>query len=84
MSDAQVVAAQPRSQYVEFWNNVLVSKFVRWRHILVDGLTLHSAKVVSVAGGEARRQGRGLRVRIRRYGHSACAAGRTIRVGAGG
>jgi ubiquinone/menaquinone biosynthesis C-methylase UbiE len=30
---------------VEFWNSLLVPKFVRWRHILVDGLTLHSAKV---------------------------------------
>src|SRR6266545_3205162 len=39
------VAAAPRSQYVEFWNTVLVPKFVRWRHILVDGLTLHSAEV---------------------------------------
>jgi len=38
-------AAVPHSQYVDFWNNVLVPKFVRWRHILVDGLTLHSAKV---------------------------------------
>ena len=38
-------AAAPRSQYVDFWNAVLVPKFVRWRHILVDGLTLHSAKV---------------------------------------
>jgi ubiquinone/menaquinone biosynthesis C-methylase UbiE len=37
--------ATSRNQYVEFWNNVLVPKFVRWRHILVDGLTLHSAKV---------------------------------------
>jgi ubiquinone/menaquinone biosynthesis C-methylase UbiE len=37
--------AVARSQYVDFWNNVLVPKFVRWRHILVDGLTLHSAKV---------------------------------------
>jgi ubiquinone/menaquinone biosynthesis C-methylase UbiE len=37
--------AAPRSQHVEFWDNVLVPKFVRWRHILVDGLTLHSAKV---------------------------------------
>jgi len=44
MSNAEV-AAVPRSQYAEFWNNVLVPKFVRWRHILVDGLTLHSAKV---------------------------------------
>src|ERR1700730_7190157 len=38
-------AVTPRSQYVDFWNNVLVPKFVRWRQILVDGLTLHSAKV---------------------------------------
>jgi ubiquinone/menaquinone biosynthesis C-methylase UbiE len=34
-----------RSQYVDFWNTVLVPKFVRWRHILVGGLTLHSAMV---------------------------------------
>src|ERR1700693_5090541 len=38
-------AADAKSQYVNFWNIVLVPKFVRWRHILVDGLTLHSAKV---------------------------------------
>ena len=44
MSNAEIETAS-RSQYVEFWNNVLVPKFVRWRHILVDGLTLHSAKV---------------------------------------
>jgi ubiquinone/menaquinone biosynthesis C-methylase UbiE len=42
---SNVEAASARSQYVDFWNNVLVPKFVRWRHILVDGLTLHSAKV---------------------------------------
>lgn len=34
-----------KSEYVDFWNRILVPKFVRWRHILVDGLTLHSAKV---------------------------------------
>jgi len=45
MNDARVVAAQPRSQYVEFWNNILVPKFVRWRHILVGGLTLHSQRI---------------------------------------
>jgi len=39
------VAVTPRSQYVDFWNTVLVPKFVRWRHILVGGLTLHSAKI---------------------------------------
>ena len=44
MSNAEA-AAEPRTEYVDFWNTVLVPKFVRWRHILVDGLTLHSAKV---------------------------------------
>src|SRR5262249_41352660 len=29
----------------EFWNNVLVPKFIRWKHILVDGLTLHSEAI---------------------------------------
>ena len=33
------------SQYIEFWNNVLVPKFIRWKHILVDGLTLHSEAI---------------------------------------
>jgi ubiquinone/menaquinone biosynthesis C-methylase UbiE len=44
MSNADPTVA-PRSAYVDFWNKVLVPKFVRWRHIIVDGLTLHSAKV---------------------------------------
>lgn len=44
MSNAEVASAA-RSPYVDFWNTTLVPKFVRWRHILVDGLTLHSAKV---------------------------------------
>ena len=55
MTNAEVEIA-PRSQYVDFWNNVLVPKFVRWRHILVDGLTLHSAKVfpsLAVRAGDA-------------------------------
>lgn len=30
------------SQYIDFWNDVLVPKFIRWKHILVDGLALHS------------------------------------------
>jgi ubiquinone/menaquinone biosynthesis C-methylase UbiE len=37
--------ATGRSQYVDFWNDILVPKFVRWRHILVGGLTLHSAAI---------------------------------------
>jgi ubiquinone/menaquinone biosynthesis C-methylase UbiE len=43
MSIAETAA--PQSQYVDFWNNVLVPKFVKWRHVIVGGLTLHSAKV---------------------------------------
>ena len=44
MSNAEA-AVEPRNEYVDFWNTVLVPKFVRWRHIIVDGLTLHSAKI---------------------------------------
>jgi ubiquinone/menaquinone biosynthesis C-methylase UbiE len=44
MSDTPI-SAQSRSQYVDFWNNILVPKFVRWRHILVGGLTLHSERI---------------------------------------
>ena len=36
---------EPRNEYVDFWNTILVPKFVRWRHILVGGLTLQSAKI---------------------------------------
>jgi ubiquinone/menaquinone biosynthesis C-methylase UbiE len=43
MSTVEATAA--KSEYVDFWNTILVPKFVRWRHIIVDGLTLHSAKI---------------------------------------
>jgi len=33
------------SQYIDFWNSVLVPKFIRWKHILIDGLTLHSEAI---------------------------------------
>ena len=45
MDDAPVVAAQTKSEYVDFWNTILVPKFVHWRHILVGGLTLHSERI---------------------------------------
>jgi ubiquinone/menaquinone biosynthesis C-methylase UbiE len=38
-------AVEPKSQYVDFWNAILVPKFNQWRHVLVGGLSLHSAKV---------------------------------------
>jgi ubiquinone/menaquinone biosynthesis C-methylase UbiE len=44
MSNAET-AVEPRNEYVDFWNTILVPKFVRWRHIIVGGLTLHSAKI---------------------------------------
>jgi len=44
MSSVEAVTT-PRSEYVDFWNEVLVPKFIRWRHVLVGGLTLHSAQV---------------------------------------
>ena len=38
-------AIEPNSQYVDFWNAVLVPKFNAWRHVLVGGLGQHSAMV---------------------------------------
>ncbi len=42
---AQIQNERPRSQYIDFWNEVLVPKFIRWKHIVVDGLTLHSEAI---------------------------------------
>ncbi len=37
---------QPQdTEFVRFWNEVLAPKFIRFRHILVDGLTHHSEAV---------------------------------------
>jgi ubiquinone/menaquinone biosynthesis C-methylase UbiE len=33
------------TEFVRFWNEVLAPKFIRFRHILVDGLTHHSEAV---------------------------------------
>lgn len=45
ITEAQVQNERPQSQYVDFWNEVLVPKFIRWKHIIVDGLTLHSEAI---------------------------------------
>lgn len=37
--------ASSSNEFVDFWNDILVPKFVKYRHILVGGLTHHSAKV---------------------------------------
>lgn len=33
------------TEFVQFWNEILAPKFIRFRHILVDGLTRHSEAV---------------------------------------
>lgn len=33
------------AEYVDFWNEILVPKFFKYKHILVDGLTRHSEAV---------------------------------------
>jgi ubiquinone/menaquinone biosynthesis C-methylase UbiE len=43
MSNVQAPAAT--NEHVDFWNDVLVPKFIQYRHVLVGGLNLHSAKV---------------------------------------
>ena len=30
------------TEFVDFWNEILVPKFIAYKHILVDGLTHHS------------------------------------------
>lgn len=48
-------ATEQRNEFVDFWNQVLVPKFTRYRHVLVGGLTHHSAKVfpsLAVAPGD--------------------------------
>lgn len=43
---SQTAPQVERNEYVDFWNEILVPKFVNWKHILVDGLTHHSAQVL--------------------------------------
>ena len=33
------------SEFVQFWNEVLAPKFIKFKHVLVDGLSQHSAAV---------------------------------------
>lgn len=42
---AALAAATEDTAFVEFWNEVLAPKFIRFKHILVDGLTQHSEAV---------------------------------------
>jgi len=38
-------ASTASGEYVDFWNEILVPKFINYKHILVDGLTHHSAAI---------------------------------------
>ncbi len=46
MSDVTQPLTTPEdSDFVQFWNDVLAPKFIRFKHVLVDGLTQHSEAV---------------------------------------
>lgn len=38
--------ADQSTEFVDFWNDIMAPKFIAWRHILVGGLTHHSAKIL--------------------------------------
>lgn len=38
--------SDPSREFVDFWNEILVPKFERFKHILVDGLTHHSEAIM--------------------------------------
>ncbi len=44
MTDAAVDTSQD-TEFVRFWNEVLAPKFIEFKHVLVDGLTLHSEAI---------------------------------------
>ncbi len=44
MTDSAIDASQD-TEFVKFWNEVLAPKFIKFKHILVDGLTLHSEAI---------------------------------------
>lgn len=44
-ADLSLPSATEDTPFVQFWNEVLAPKFIRFKHILVDGLTQHSEAV---------------------------------------
>lgn len=44
-SDAATRSTPEDTPFVRFWNEVLAPKFIRFKHILVDGLTQHSEAI---------------------------------------
>lgn len=39
------ILEQDQTEFVRFWNGVLVPKFVKYRHVLVGGLSQHSEAI---------------------------------------
>ena len=50
MSNTELAASQAieDTPFVQFWNEVLVPKFIRFKHILVGGLTRHSEEIFPI------------------------------------
>ncbi len=44
-TELATAAQSEDSAFVEFWNEVLAPKFIKFKHVLVDGLTQHSEAV---------------------------------------
>src|SRR5690606_9833687 len=45
MDTTSPTALAEDTPFVQFWNDVLAPKFIRFKHVLVDGLTQHSEAV---------------------------------------
>ena len=45
MSAVEANEQSQSAEYVDFWNEILVPKFTKYKHILVDGLTHHSEAI---------------------------------------
>lgn len=40
-----IASPAENTEFVDFWNEILVPKFVKYKHVLVDGLSHHSEKI---------------------------------------
>ena len=46
LAEKQTALPQEDTEFVTFWNEVLAPKFIRFKHVLVEGLSRHSAEVL--------------------------------------
>jgi ubiquinone/menaquinone biosynthesis C-methylase UbiE len=45
LNPQETIAKAKDTAFVQFWNEVLAPKFIRFKHVLVDGLTRHSEAI---------------------------------------